>query len=79
MTDCIYLLFQKLEDRHGYLMVAHSLAYTTAAKNGITEAEIEDLVSLGQYEICRYVSLFAQLKFSAPFVQFFNCLLVKNL
>ena len=50
VTDCISLLFQKLEDRHGYLMVAHSLAYITAAKNGITETEIEDLISLGQYE-----------------------------
>ena len=47
MTDCISLLFQKLEERHGYLMVAHSLAYVTAAKNGITESEIEDLLSLG--------------------------------
>ena len=48
VSDCISLLFQKLEERHGYLIVAHSLAYTTAAKSGITEAEIEDLISLGQ-------------------------------
>ena len=32
-------------------MVAHSLAYATAAKNGITESEIEDLISLGQYHV----------------------------
>ena len=51
VTDCISLLFQKLEERHGYLMVAHSLAYATAAKNGITESEIEDLISLGQYHV----------------------------
>ena len=51
MTACISLLFQKLEERHGYLMVAHSLAYATASKNGITESEIEDLISLGQYHV----------------------------
>ena len=48
MTDCISLLFQKVEDKHGYMMVAHSLAYVTASKNGITESEIEDIISLGE-------------------------------
>ena len=47
ITDCISLLFQKIEEKHGYLMVAHSLAFVTSAKNGITESEIEDLISLG--------------------------------
>ena len=46
VTDCISLLFQKVEEKHGYLLVAHSLAYVTCAKNGITESEIEDLISL---------------------------------
>ena len=49
MTDCISLLFQKMEDKHGYMMVAHSLAYVTASNNGITESEIEDIISLGEY------------------------------
>ena len=48
VTDCISLLFQKVEDRHGWFLVAHSLAYVTAAKSGITESEIEDLLSLGK-------------------------------
>ena len=48
MTDCISLLFQKLEAKHGWLMVAHSLAYVTAAKTGITQSEVEDLISLGE-------------------------------
>ena len=48
ITDCISLLFQKVEEKHGYLMVAHSLAFVTSAKNGITESEIEDLISLGK-------------------------------
>ena len=42
------MLFQKVEEKHGYMMAAHSLAYVTCAKNGITESEIEDLVSLGK-------------------------------
>ena len=46
VTDCISLLFQKVEEKHGWCLVAHSLAYVTAAKNGITESEIEDLISL---------------------------------
>ena len=49
MTDCISLLFQQVEDKYGYMMVAHSLAYVTASKNGITESEIEDIISLGEY------------------------------
>ena len=49
MTDCISLLFQKVEAKHGYMMVAHSLAFVTASMNGITESEIEDIISLGEY------------------------------
>ena len=46
MTDAIDLLFQKVEERHGYLLVAHCLAYITAAKHGLSESEMEDVVSL---------------------------------
>ena len=56
VTDCINLLFQKVEEKHGWFLVAHSLAYVTAAKNGITESEIEDLLSLGKV-ILRRVSV----------------------
>ena len=60
VTDCISLLFQKVESKHGWFMVAHSLAYVTAAKNGITESEIEDLISLGIKE--RYYKLYRRSK-----------------
>ena len=46
MTEAIDLLFQKVEERHGYLLVAHCLAYVTAAKHGLSESEMEDVVSL---------------------------------
>ena len=46
VTEAIDLLFQKVEERHGYLLVAHCLAYITAAKHGLSESEMEDVVSL---------------------------------
>ena len=46
MTEAIELLFQKVEERHGYLLVAHCLAFTTAAKHGLSESEMENVVSL---------------------------------
>ena len=39
-------LFERLERRHGILLVSHALAYITASKNGLTEPELEDLLSL---------------------------------
>ena len=38
--------FERLERRHGKLLVSHALAYITASKNGLTEPELEDLLSL---------------------------------
>ena len=39
-------LFERLERRHGKILVSHALAYITASKNGLTEPELEDLLSL---------------------------------
>jgi len=39
-------MFEQLEEQHGKTLVQHTLAYLTAAKNGLTEAEIEDVLSL---------------------------------
>ena len=39
-------MFQRLERRHGKILVSHALAYITASKNGVTEPELEDLLSL---------------------------------
>lgn len=46
VTDGISLLFQKVEEKHGYLLVAHCLAFLTGSNHGLSESEIEDLVSL---------------------------------
>ena len=39
-------LFNRVERRHGKILVSHALAYITASKNGLTESELEDLLSL---------------------------------
>ena len=39
-------LFDQVEEQHGIKLVQHTLAYLTAAKNGLTEVELEDVLSL---------------------------------
>ena len=39
-------VFEKLEYRHGQLLVSHALGYITRSKNGISASELEDLLSL---------------------------------
>ncbi|XP_045112132.1 NACHT and WD repeat domain-containing protein 2-like isoform X2 [Portunus trituberculatus] len=46
VMDSIMMLFSKVEVKHGRLLVSHALAYITASKNGLSESELEDLISL---------------------------------
>lgn len=46
IDDAICQLFARIEIRHGFLLTKHSLSYLTAARNGICENELEDLLSL---------------------------------
>ena len=46
MKDCISSLFQRLEVKHGKCLVTRALAYLTAGRNGLSDVEIEDLLSL---------------------------------
>ncbi|XP_077984718.1 NACHT domain- and WD repeat-containing protein 1-like [Glandiceps talaboti] len=46
VRDAIVDLFERVETNHGELLVSHALGYLTAAKNGLTENELEDLLSL---------------------------------
>ena len=46
VMDSIFLLFEKVETKHGWLLVSHALAYVTASKSGLSETELEDLISL---------------------------------
>ena len=46
ITCILRKLFERVENKHGWMLVSHALAYLTASKNGISEPEIEDLISL---------------------------------
>jgi hypothetical protein len=48
IDDCISKLFERVENSHGKVLVSHALAYITASKNGLSEAELEDLISLDE-------------------------------
>lgn len=46
IEDAINQLFARLELQHGQLLTKHSLSYITAARTGICENELEDVLSL---------------------------------
>ena len=41
-------LLDRIENQHGKILVSHALGYLTAAKSGLSEAELEDLLSLDE-------------------------------
>lgn len=46
IDDAISQLFARIELQHGFILTKHSLSYITAARNGICENELEDILSL---------------------------------
>ncbi|XP_077990681.1 NACHT domain- and WD repeat-containing protein 1-like [Glandiceps talaboti] len=42
----ISLIFDRLEEYHGQMLVSRALGYMTISQNGIAEAELEDILSL---------------------------------
>lgn len=46
--DTIIKLYERIEIQHGKTLVAHALGYITAAKSGLSESELEDLLSLDE-------------------------------
>lgn len=46
--DSIMKLYEQIEMQHGKTLVAHAFAYVTAAKSGVSETELEDLLSLDE-------------------------------
>ena len=46
MKSAINSLFERLETLHGYLLISHTLGYMTAAKEGLSDAEIDDILSI---------------------------------
>ena len=45
-TGVIDKLFDRVEKYHGMTFVKHVLSYLTASKNGLSDTEIEDVLSL---------------------------------
>lgn len=46
IKDALHFFFQRLEMQHGRILVSHCLAYITAAREGLSEVELLDLLSL---------------------------------
>lgn len=51
------MLLDRIENQHGKLLVSHALGYLTAAKSGVSEAELEDLLSLDE-KVCLILMLY---------------------
>lgn len=45
VLGAINALFSRIEKQHGQVLVRHALGYVTAAKSGLTETELEDVLS----------------------------------
>ncbi|XP_070560212.1 NACHT domain- and WD repeat-containing protein 1-like [Ptychodera flava] len=46
VRDAIVELFERVERNHGQILVSRALGYLTTGKNGLTENELEDILSL---------------------------------
>uniref|UniRef100_A0A915AEJ3 WD_REPEATS_REGION domain-containing protein n=2 Tax=Parascaris univalens TaxID=6257 RepID=A0A915AEJ3_PARUN len=46
IQEGIHALFDRTENQHGKLLVSHALSYITAARSGLSDSEVEDLISL---------------------------------
>ena len=46
VTGILNVLFERVERYYGDVFVCHALSYLTASKNGLSDAELEDLLSL---------------------------------
>ena len=56
VQDSVFQLFQRVENKHGWMLVSHALAYVTASKNGVSEPEIEDFISLDDKAVLSRIS-----------------------
>ncbi|XP_032230657.2 protein qui-1 isoform X5 [Nematostella vectensis] len=49
VRGAINSLFERVERQHGHVLVSRALGYVTAAKSGLTETELEDLLSCDDF------------------------------
>ncbi|XP_069135784.1 NACHT domain- and WD repeat-containing protein 1-like isoform X3 [Argopecten irradians] len=45
VSESIKYLFSKLESKHGQMLVSRALGYLTASRSGVSESELEDVLS----------------------------------
>ena len=48
INDCIADVFGRVENAHGKVLVSAAMAYVTASKSGLSETEVEDLISIDE-------------------------------
>ena len=48
VSTSINKLLGRIENQHGHILVEHALSYITASRSGLSEAELEDLISLDE-------------------------------
>ena len=48
VSTSINKLLARIENQHGHILVEHALSYITASRSGLSEAELEDLLSLDE-------------------------------
>ena len=57
IDECIEFLFKILEKNHGQMLFSRTMCYMSSFKNGISESELEDILSIDDdvlYEIFEY-------------------------
>jgi hypothetical protein len=57
IDECIEYLFKLLEKNHGHMLFSRTMIYMSSFKNGISESELEDILSIDDdvlYEIFEY-------------------------
>ncbi|XP_069820529.1 NACHT domain- and WD repeat-containing protein 1 [Dendropsophus ebraccatus] len=44
--EAVHQLYQRLENIHGKILISHALGYIVASRNGLSEAELKDILSI---------------------------------
>ena len=66
----IKALFERTERQHGDLFARRTLAYITAAKSGLTESELEDILSCDDEVLEDVYQYWVRIYFSAQNILF---------
>eukprot|EP01050_Picozoa_sp_SAG11_P004589 SAG11_NODE_297_length_11092_cov_15.717457_3_plen_385_part_00 len=54
VRSAIFKLFDRMEEKHGSMLVRHAFGYITASRNGLSSAELEDILSCDE-DVLDYV------------------------